>query len=200
MAANNHHDDVKEIDDFTGVETTGHEWDGIKELNTPMPRWWLWTFYGAVIFSVVYWFAYYNIGAMRSDAEIVEAQMARVEEARLAAIGEISEEALWQMSHNPGFVAAGRRVYRDNCVACHGPNLEGGIGQNLVDGEWKWGNRALSVYALVANGSPDRMAGMQAWIGELGPQKVSQVVAYVLSYHTEEGMAEAVSLNEPVGL
>ncbi len=177
-----------------------HVYDGIQEYDNRLPNWWLWTFYGAVIFSVVYWFAYYNIAALRGDAEVVEAQMARVEEARLAAVGEITEEALWQMSRNPGFVAAGRQVFRDKCVACHGPNLEGGIGVNLVDAEWKWGNRALSVYAVVANGSPDRMAGMQAWLGELGPQKVSQVVAYVLSHHTEERMAEAVSLNTPVGL
>lgn len=64
----------------------------------------------------------------------------------------------------------------------------------------KWGIQPVSVYSVVLNGSPDKMAGMQAWVGELGPQKVSQVVAYVLSYHSENEMAEAVSLNPPVGL
>ena len=48
----------KHIDDVTGTETTGHEWDGIKELNTPLPRWWLWTFYACIVFALGYSVAY----------------------------------------------------------------------------------------------------------------------------------------------
>lgn len=177
-----------------------HVYDGIREYDNRLPNWWLWTFYGAIIFSVVYWFSWYNADIMTSDEKAIDRKMAKVEELRLASIGEISNDALWQMSGNPGFVESGKAVYKDKCVACHGPNLEGGIGQNLVDAEWKWGNQPLSVYSVVANGSPDKTAGMQAWIGELGPQKVSQVVAYVLSHHTRDEMAEATTLNTPVGL
>lgn len=177
-----------------------HIYDGIQEYDNPMPNWWLWTFYGAVIFSVLYWFSWYDADIMQSDEAVVEAQMAKVDEARLAAMGEISNETLWQMSRNPGFVSAGEKIYRESCVACHGAQLQGGIGVSLVDDEWKWGNQPMSIFVIVANGSPDRMAGMQAWSSELGMQKVSQVVAYVLSYHTEKELAEATSLNEPVGM
>jgi cytochrome c oxidase cbb3-type subunit 3 len=177
-----------------------HIYDGIQEYDNRLPNWWLWTFYGACIFSVLYWFSWYDAEITLSDAELVEAQMAEVEEARLAAIGEISNETLWQMSSNPGFIEAGAGIYQDKCVACHGAALDGGIGLNLVDTEWKWGNEALSVYAIVANGSPDKTAGMQAWLNELGPQKVSQVVAYVLSHHSEEEMLAAETLNPPLGL
>lgn len=180
-----------------------HVYDGIQEYDNRLPNWWLWTFYGAVIFSVLYWFSWYNADVMESDAAVVEAQMAKVEEARLAAIGEINNDTLWQMSRNEGFVSAGEEIYREKCVACHGPDLKAGAGLagvSLVDDEWKWGNQPLSVYAVVTNGSPDKMAGMQAWVGELGPQKVSQVVAFVLSHHTEQEMADASTLNTPVGL
>jgi cytochrome c oxidase cbb3-type subunit III len=180
-----------------------HVYDGIQEFDNRLPNWWLWTFYGAIIISVLYWFSWYNADMMEDDMAVLEAQMAKVEEARLAAAGEISNETLWQMSRNPGFVDAGREIYREKCLACHGPDLNAGAGLagvSLVDTEWKWGNQPVSIYAVVADGSPDRMAGMQAWIGELGPRKVSQVVAYLLSYHTEQELAEAVTLNTPLGL
>lgn len=179
-----------------------HVYDGIQEYDNRLPNWWLWTLYLAIIFSVVYWFSWYNADVMESDQELIEAQMAKVQEARLAAIGEISNDALWQMSRNPGFVSAGEEIYRDKCLACHGPDLkaEGLAGVNLVDNEWKWGNQPVSVYSIVTNGSPDKTAGMQSWISELGPQKVSQVVAYVLSYHTEQEMAEAETENTPLTL
>ena len=102
----------------------------------------------------------------------------------------------------PGFVSSGKDIYAEKCLTCHGHDLAGGTGGglNLVDTEWKWGNQPMSVYAVVTNGSPDKTKGMQSWVAELGPQKVSQVVAYVLSHHTEEDMAEATTLNTPVGL
>ncbi len=180
-----------------------HVYDGIQEYDNRLPNWWLWTFYGAVIFTVIYWFSFYDAEFLASDEEKIQAEMAKVEEARLEALGEISNEALWQMSRNPGFVSAGETIYKEKCIACHGPDLKAGAGLagvSLVDQEWKWGNEPMSIYSVVTNGSPDKMSGMQSWISELGPKKVNQVVAFVLSHHTEEEMAEATSLNTPIGL
>ncbi|MEX0329851.1 MAG: cbb3-type cytochrome c oxidase N-terminal domain-containing protein [Puniceicoccaceae bacterium] len=180
-----------------------HVYDGIQEYDNHLPNWWLWSFYGAIIFSVIYWFSFYDAEIMKSDTDIVDAQMAEVEEIRLAAIGDINSDALWQMSRNPGFVESGQVIYMEKCAACHGPDLKAGgglAGVNLVDAEWIWGNQPMSIYEVVTNGSPDKTKGMQSWVAELGPKKVSQVVAYVLSYHTEEDMAEATTLNTPVGL
>jgi len=180
-----------------------HVYDGIQEYDNRLPNWWLWTFYGAVVLTVMYWFSWYNADIMETDAAIVEKQMAKVEEARLAAMGEITNDTLWQMSRNEGFVSAGLDIYNEKCLACHGPDLKAGqglAGVNLVDDEWKWGNQPISLYSIVTNGSPDKKAGMQSWISELGPKKVSQVVAYVLSHHTEQEMADAETLNPPLEL
>jgi len=181
-------------------EVRPHVYDGIQEYNNRLPNWWLWTFYGAIIFSVIYWFGRYDAEIMKSDVEIIEAQMEKVEESRLAAMGEINDETLWQMSENSGFISAGKEIYIEKCLACHGPNLEGGIGLNLIDNEWKWGNKPISIYSLVVNGSPDKAAGMQAWMSTLGPKKVNQVVAFVLSHHTKEDLENATTSNPPVGL
>ena len=105
-------------------------------------------------------------------------------------------------SRNADIIAEGKAVYMEKCIACHGPDLKAGAGLagvNLVDAEWKWGNNPMSVYKVVTDGSPDKTKGMQSWVNELGPTKVGQVVAYLLSYHTEQGMASATSLNDPIG-
>lgn len=180
-----------------------HVYDGIQEYDNHLPNWWLWTFYGAVIVSVIYWFSFYNAEVMKSDQMLIGEQMAAVEKARLEALGELSDDVLWQMSRNEGIIIEGKAIYMEKCVACHGPDLKAGAGLagvSLVDAEWKWGNNPMSVYKVVTEGSPDKTKGMQAWVNELGPQKVSQVVAFVLSHHTEQGMASATSLNDPVGM
>lgn len=175
-----------------------HVYDGIQEYDNRMPNWWLWTFYITIIFSAVYWFTFFDAGIMATDEERMAAFKNEVEEKRLAAAGDVNAATLWEMSGNPGFVSSGEKVYRDHCMACHGANMEGGIGQSLVNDEWVWGNTPMSIYEVVANGSPNRMAGMQAWMNDLGPKRVSQVVAYILSHHTPESLASASSENPPI--
>lgn len=175
-----------------------HTYDGIEEYDNRMPNWWLWTFYLAIIFAVIYWFTWYQATYAVKDQDRVDTAMAQLEEKRLAAMGDLDSAALWQMSQNAGFVAKGKEIFTQNCVSCHGADLTGGIGLNLVDHEWKWGNTPMSVYAVVTDGSPDKTKGMQSWKNQLGPQGVSQVVAYVLSHHNAEEMATAASLNPPL--
>jgi cytochrome c oxidase cbb3-type subunit 3 len=177
-----------------------HVYDGIQEFDNKLPNWWLWTFYLAVIFTFLYWFLWYDTTVMESDEAHVTRIISEMDEVRLASLGEISDDTLWAMAKNPGFVEAGKNIYfgEGTCVTCHGQNLEGGIGQNLVDAEWKWGNRPLSVYTVISEGSPDKTSGMQAWMKQLGPQKVKQVVAFVLSHHDPVEMAAAPTLNPPI--
>jgi cytochrome c oxidase cbb3-type subunit III len=175
-----------------------HTYDGIQEYDNRLPNWWLWTFYGAIIFSVIYWFTWHDSRMMLDDHAVIDQQMAEVEEIRLAAIGTLDSETLWQMSRNSGFVAGGAKIYQEKCLSCHGAQLQGGIGVSLVDNQWLWGNTPMSMYHVVSAGSPNKMSGMQAWISELGPQKVSQVVAFVLSHHQPDALARAESANPPI--
>lgn len=175
-----------------------HTYDGIQEYDNRMPNWWLWTLYVTIIFSAIYWFSFYDAKILPTDEERMDRFVNELAEKRLAAAGEINAETLWEMSTNPGFVSAGEKVYRDHCLACHGAQLEGGIGSSLVDQNWRWGNTPMSIYQIVADGSPDRMSGMQAWLNDLGAQQVNQVVAYVLSYHTPDSLAEANTENHPI--
>ena len=186
--------------DPTSPPLRPHVYDGIQEYDNRLPNWWLWTFYLAVIFTVIYWFSRYDAQIAMSDAEHIAAEMAIIDEKRLAAVGELTDFTLWQMAGNPGFIAEGEKIFMDKCSECHGANLEGGIGLNLADNDWKWGNHPMSVYEVIANGSPDVTKGMQAWAPLLGPQAVSQVTAYVLSHHDAETMAGGVSENAPIGL
>lgn len=177
-----------------------HVYDGIQEYDNRLPNWWLWTLYLAIIFSFLYWFVVFQSSVGESDTKRLEAALGQIEEARLAQVGELNSDLLWQMSKNPTFVDAGRKVYmgEGTCFACHGANLEGGVGVSLADHEWKWGNTPMSVYEVISEGSPDRSKGMVPW-KKLGPEKVKQLTAFILSYHSESEMIAAPTLNAPIG-
>jgi cytochrome c oxidase cbb3-type subunit 3 len=177
-----------------------HVYDGIQEFDNKLPNWWLWTFYLAVIFTFLYWFLWYDTSVMESDEARVERIVGEMDARRLASLSDLNNETLWEMAGNPTFIQAGEKVFKGEgtCVTCHGANLEGGIGLNLVDGEWKWGNEPMSLYAVIAGGSPDKSSGMQAFMQQLGPQKVKEVVAFILSHHSPDEMASATTLNPPL--
>lgn len=172
-----------------GATLREHVYDGIEEYDQRLPNWWLWSFYAAMIFSGLYWVSWYQTRVESTDAERVVQNLQKLEEARLASVGEINNDVLWQMAANSNLVATGKDIFMGNCVACHGANLEGGIGFNLVDNEWVHGNQAMDVYRVIDEGIIEK--GMQAWGNVLGPQRVAQVAAYVISHHEREVMETA---------
>lgn len=164
-----------------------HVFDGIQEYDQRLPNWWLYTLYGSIIFSVVYWFFFLQSGLAQTDQQKVEARFAKVEAAQLAASLDLLDDGrLWAMSRNTEFVSAGQGIYTANCAVCHGPNLAGGIGLALNTPEWKYGGTPIEIFNLVSNGSPNLASGMKAWRSDLGPQRIAQVVAFVLSHHDAE--------------
>ncbi len=173
-----------------GVVLREHVYDGIEEYDQRLPNWWLWTLYLSIIFSFVSWFGWYTIRAFESDEARLTAQMDAIEARRFAMVGTIDNDSLWAMSRNVTIVASGEAVYRAQCVFCHGDDLGGGLGGGLPlnDEEWRWGYEPIDIYSVVKDGSPDPTKGMQAWERELGPARVSAVVAYILSFHTPERM------------
>lgn len=159
-----------------------HVYDGIAEYDRRLPNWWLLTFYGAIVFAIVYWLVT-QIAAHPSDAAILQKHLAVIEAARLADAGAPRDDAsLWKMSQNTVFVDAGRATFMSTCASCHGPTLAGGVGPNLVDATWLHGSRPIEVLNTVENGVLAK--GMIAWGPVLGARKTNEVVAFVLSHHT----------------
>ena len=173
-----------------GVVLREHVYDGIEEYDQRLPNWWLWTFYLSIIFAFLSWFGWYTSQAFASDEERLAAEMDTIEARRFAMAGTIDNDSLWAMSRNTTITASNMEVYRAQCVFCHGEDLSGGLGGGLPlnDEEWRWGHEPVDIYSVVKEGSPDPTKGMQAWERELGPTRVSAVVAYILSFHEPERM------------
>ncbi|HTQ31097.1 MAG TPA: cbb3-type cytochrome c oxidase N-terminal domain-containing protein [Opitutaceae bacterium] len=166
-----------------------HSYDGIQEYNKRLPNWWLLTFYGTIVFSIGYWAVTRQFGPAHSDHARIEADLQRIEAAKLAAASttQLDDATLWKMSLNPVFTDAGRTTFNSTCASCHKESLrgvdEGGIGADLRDRQWIHGGRPTDILHTVTNGVP--IKGMPTWGPVLGTKKITEVVAYVLSYHQE---------------
>ncbi len=159
----------------------GHaaEADGIEEYDNPLPNWWLGLFYFTIVWAVGY-SLYYHVLADRS---LAKAYAAEVEEARrrwpvAPAGGRAGEVVITRET-----VEAGKAIYQANCVPCHGADLKGGIGPNLLDSTWIHGGTPADILRTITNGVPEK--GMLTWGPILGPEKVAQVAAYVVHQNHE---------------
>ena len=154
-----------------------HEYDGIQEYDNPMPRWWLLTFAGTIIFSVIYYFNVGPVGNGKGRVADYEADMKAFAAAHPAPTGVPSVGGLLALVSNKDAVHEGQEVFTKNCVACHGPDGGGLIGPNLTDNYWIHGASIDSIYVTIANGVLDK--GMPPWSKVLKPQDVLLVTAYV---------------------
>lgn len=190
----------KHIDELSGVETTGHEWDGIRELNNPMPRWWVWTFYATIVWAIGYAIAYpawpmithatrgwlgYSSRQELADTVRTAAAAQKVFADKIAAtsVTDIARDPeLLQFALNGGDAA-----FKVNCITCHGTGAMGGPGYpNLNDDDWLWGGTIDQIYQTIRfgirNDHPDtRVSEMPAFAEMLDPTQTRQVAAYVIS-------------------
>ncbi|MEM8824797.1 MAG: cytochrome-c oxidase, cbb3-type subunit III [Pseudomonadota bacterium] len=209
----------KRIDEETGTETTGHSWDGIEELNTPLPRWWLWTFYATIVWGVIYtilfpaWplvssatsgvLGYSSRGEVAADIERVNAANAGNMEALVAAeLATLPEnDELHRFA-----VSAGESVFRNNCSQCHGAGAAGvqAAGYpNLLDDDWLWGGTLEEIAWTVRHGirneaDPDaRWSEMPAFADILEEEEIASLVTHVRSLSgLGEGDADGALLYE----
>lgn len=193
----------KDIDKVTGVETTGHEWDGLKELNNPLPRWWLWVLYATIVWAIGYWVVYpawptlsgHTKGSggytqfselKDSQAEIIARQQTYLNRFEDASYSEIlNDPELYAFA-----IAGGRSAFKDNCATCHGTGGAGGKGYpNLNDDDWLWGGTLQDIhqtldYGIRVAGSYDtRQSQMPAFgkDGLLKRDEINAVVGYVMN-------------------
>lgn len=165
-----------------------HTFDGIQEYDKRLPNWWLLTFYGAIVFWVGYWFYTQDSTLATSDTVALQHELDRIEAVKLAdSASQLDDGKLWQMSRNAVFVDAGRSTFNSICASCHQVSLKGiddsGIGPNLLDDVWIHGSKPTDLITVVDKGV--LVKGMPAWGPVIGAKKTSEVVAYILSHHTE---------------
>jgi cytochrome c oxidase cbb3-type subunit 3 len=154
------------IDAATGVPTTGHVWDDVRELNTPLPRWWLWIFYATIVWSIGYWIAYpawplissYSSGVLGwKSREAITAELDALRARRAAMIAKLADASLVEISKSPELLALaraqGRVVFQDNCSPCHGSGGGGAKGYpNLNDDDWIWGGTLDQIAQTIRHG------------------------------------------------
>ena len=179
--SDNKDNEVKVFDDEKKI-LLDHDYDGIKELDHPLPMWWLVIFALTVVFSVIYYVAYTFMGATTINEELA-ADMKEVEaihaeyDAKKGSFNMSEYEAYIQ---GPKVAKIGKKVYKRKCKACHGANGEGGVGPNLADNYWIHGGSHEAVYNAINKGIVDK--GMAAWGPTLGKEKVFAVLKHVMEF------------------
>ncbi len=210
----------KEIDQPTGVETTGHEWDGIKELNNPLPRWWLIILWISIVWSVVYWILMPSWPGIsghfagirgHSDRENVAIAISALETERSAQMQQLkSVSSINDIESDPQLLQfvleAGESMFGDNCATCHGAGGQGFKGYPaLVDDAWLWGgtldNISKTLHHGIRSTHPEsRLSVMQAY-GELGVfngDQINDMVEYVVNLSGRDANADAVARATPL--
>ncbi|MER9795042.1 cytochrome-c oxidase, cbb3-type subunit III [Mesorhizobium sp. M0213] len=189
------------IDEVLGISTTGHEWDGIKELNNPLPRWWVITFYITIAWAIGYTVVYpawpMLTSATRgvlgySSRKDVKNELAAAEVAKGKYVAAIQAKTVSEITADDTLrefaVAAGGAAFKVNCVQCHGSGAQGSKGfPNLNDDDWLWGGNAEQIQQTIAHGirfasDPDtRLSEMPAFGDIITTDQIKQVGAYVAS-------------------
>jgi cytochrome c oxidase cbb3-type subunit III len=159
--------DQHEIDKLTGTATTGHEWDGIRELNTPLPRWWLWIFYATIVWSIGYWVVYPAWPLLSTATEgvfgwhtrsAVVADLEQLKVLRGPMMVKLTNASLKEIAGDPQLLdfarAQGKTAFADNCAPCHGVGGTGGKGYpDLNDDDWLWGGKLEDIEKTIRHGA-----------------------------------------------
>ena len=210
----------REIDEVSGVDTTGHEWDGIKELNNPLPRWWLWTFYGTIIFSIGYMIYYPAIPLLEgstmgisgsTNRAALKVEMEEAAAGKQGLVDQIASSSLEEIRGNDELarfaVAGGDSAFKVYCSQCHGSGAQGGPGYpNLNDDDWLWGGDLESIYLTIKHGvrndeDDDARDSLMPSFGAdelLERDEISQVTNYVLQISGQEHDAALASAGEEI--
>lgn len=173
-----------------------HAYDGIHELDNPTPPWFMGLFYGSIGFAVIYLLLFHVAGVGQSSLAEYTEEVQVAEVAREAYIqkvaGSINENTV-KLVGDAKSLDAGKVLFTQKCVACHGQQAQGGVGPNLTDEYWLHGGSVKAVYHTINEGVPEK--GMMSWKSQLNPLQVQQVASYILSLQG----SKPVGAKEPQG-
>ncbi len=188
------------VDEYTGVDTTGHVWDGIRELNKPLPRWWLWIFYATIVWSIGYWVVYPSwplitghlngVLGWNSRTAVLE-DLKGLQDLRAPMVNRLADAEIAGVADDAELLdftmAFGRAAFGDNCAPCHGAGGGGAVGYpNLIDDDWIWGGQIDEIRHTIAygvgNDHPDSRLGIMQAFGRdeiLDGEQIADVASYV---------------------
>jgi cytochrome c oxidase cbb3-type subunit 3 len=208
-----------EKDIVTGTETTGHEWDGIKELNTPLPTWWLYVLYATILWSIGQFIIYPSFPGVRgyfsgvvgySAREELAGKMRAAADERAPFVDRIRVASLEEIRRNPELVAyavaGGRVAFAENCAGCHQAGGAGTKGYpSLADDEWLWGGGLAEIHRTIQVGirsthAEARSSAMPRFglDGMLDRQQIDQVAEHVLGLSGRGGNRDAAAKGAPL--
>ncbi|MGZ3871849.1 MAG: cbb3-type cytochrome c oxidase N-terminal domain-containing protein [Mucilaginibacter sp.] len=161
-----------------------HDYDGIQELDNPIPGWFMYLFYGTIIFAVGYLLNYhvFKTGQLQYaeyNTEIAKADIAK--KAFLSKAANRVDENTVKRSTDPAVIASGQVIFMQNCKACHGDHAQGNVGPNLTDDYWLHGNKIGDLFKTIKYGVLSK--GMPTWEKQLSPKQIADVANYVKSLH-----------------
>lgn len=216
-------DNHKDVDAHTGVETTGHSWDGIQELNNPLPRWWLYTWYISIAIAVIYMVLMPAIPALpgmgtntpglrgHSDRVLVSEAVAELKTAREVQSAVLLDASLEDIETDRGLqqfaLAMGESAFGDNCATCHGAGGRGATGYPmLADDVWLWDGTLDGIeytlrHGIRHDGDEETRFSMMPSFGRdkiLNAQQIDDLTQFVLQVSGQEFEAEAATRAAPL--
>jgi len=192
---------TKKVPTGETVKSTGHVWDGIEELNNPLPFWWVAMFYISITFALIYLALYPGLGAYKgllgwtSTSEHAEdvAEATKKYEPLYKKYGAIP---IPELAKNEAANRTGGRLFANNCAVCHGSDGRGALGfPNLTDNDWLYGGEPEQIQTTILNG---RHGNMPSWQAVLGDDGVKNAASYVISLSGREAPADQVAAGKKI--
>ena len=159
-----------------------HKYDGITELDNPTPPWFMYLFYGTILFSVFYLVGYHIVGngQIMTTEYAEEVAMAETERNEyMKKVGDKINENTVVLLKDAKSIEAGQKIYMQSCLACHGDKGQGGVGPNMTDEYWIHGGTLKNVFHTIAEGVPEK--GMISWKKTLNPVQIQQVTSFLMT-------------------
>lgn len=188
-----------------------HVYDGIQEYDQKLPNWWLFTFFGAIVFFVAFWFYYFNTSWAKSPQQVVNDKVVAIQQQRLEdlarTMAELTDSSLVHSEKWQAQIPHGKTVYVTHCQQCHekdytgerfdamlGKKVSAG-GRSMVDGKWEHGGKPKDLFNLINNGTPADKPGlngakMEPWGQKLSPVDIASVVAFIISELNRLGLPD----------